>query len=50
MDLSGKLIDQGTIDSTSELDVEQLVEGLYLIEIRDESGVLRKRLRFVKSN
>lgn len=50
MDLSGKLIDQGTIDSTSELDVAQLVEGLYLIEIRDESGVLRKRLRFVKSN
>ena len=50
MDLSGKLIDQGIIDSASELDVAQLVEGLYLIEIRDESGVLRKRLRFVKSN
>ncbi len=50
MDLSGKLIDQGTIDSSNAIDVADLVNGLYLIEIRGESGVLRKRLRFVKSN
>lgn len=49
IDLSGKILHQGFLRANLEVDISDLVNGLYLIEVIDSEGLLRKRLRFTKT-
>lgn len=48
-DLSGKTVLQGILQADFQVVIADLVDGMYLIEVMDAEGLLRKRLRFVKA-
>jgi beta-glucanase (GH16 family) len=47
-DLSGKLIRSQESLLSKQIDVSDLVSGIYIIELRNAEGTFTKRLRFVK--
>jgi beta-glucanase (GH16 family) len=48
-DLSGKIVAQGILQANHTIAISDLVNGMYLIEVSDAEGSLRRRLRFVKA-